>query len=116
MAKEVTNIETRATKPAEKIENLASCFQQLQAIQDEDNDRRAAGLYRAMFKNEFDINKLDWEYTDHILGYAEMGCEAAAEDYRNYLQYLRRINKEEYLAHKKMFDEAMNPKEEEDEV
>ena len=45
-----------------------------------------------------------------------MGCEAAAEDYRNYLQYLRRINKEEYLAHKKMFDEAMNPKEEEDEA
>ena len=116
MAKEVTNIETRATKLAEKIENFASCFQQLQAIQDKDNDRCAAGLYRAMFKNEFDINKLDWEYTDHILGYAEMGCEAAAEDYRNYLQYLRRIYKEEYLAHKKMFDEAMNPKEEEDEA
>ena len=106
MAKEVTNIETRATQLAKKIENLASCFQQLQAIQDEDNDRRAAGLYRAMFRNEFDINKLDWEYTDHILGYAQMGCEAAAEDYRNYLQYLKRINKEEYLAHKKMFDEA----------
>ena len=95
------------------IENLASCFQQLQTMQDEDNERRAAGLYRAMFRNEFAINKLDWEYTDHILGYAQMGYEAAAEDYRNYLQYLKRINKEEYLAHKKMFDEAMNPKEEE---
>ncbi len=84
-------------------------------MQDEDADSRAAGLYRAMFRHEFDINKLDWEYADHILGYAEMGSDIAVEDYKNYLQYLKCFNQEEYLAHKDMLDEAINSKEEEDE-
>ena len=44
MENEVLNIETRATQLAEKIENLASCFQQLQAMQDDDTERRGAGL------------------------------------------------------------------------
>ena len=115
MANEVVNIETRATQLADKIENLASCFQQLQAMQDDDNERRAAGLYRAMFRHETDTNKLDWDYADHILGYAEMGSDIALEDYKNYLQYLKCINKEEYLAHKEMLDSGLNPKEEEEE-
>lgn len=98
------------------IEDIASCFQQLQAMQDDDNERRAAGLYRAMFRHETDINKLDWNYADHILGYAEMGSDVAIEDYKNYLQYLKCISKEEYLAHKEMLDKRLNPKEMEDEV
>ena len=116
MGNEVVNIETRATQLADKIENLASCFQQLQAMQDDDNERRAAGLYRAMFRHETDINKLDWDYADHILGYAEMGSDIALEDYKNYLKYLKCINKEEYLAHKEMLNNGLNPKEEEEEV
>ena len=116
MENEVLNIETRATQLAEKIENLASCFQQLQTMQDDDNERRAAGLYRAMFRHETDINKLDWDYADHILGYAEMGSDIALEDYKNYLQYLKCINKEEYFAHKEMLNNGLNPKEEEEEV
>jgi len=72
-------------------------------------------LYRAMFRHKIDINNLDWEYADQILEYVGMGIENAVEDYKNYLQYLKCINKEEYLAHKQMLDEALNPKEEEDE-
>ena len=98
------------------IEDIASCFQQLQAMQDDDNERRAAGLYRAMFRHETDINKLDWNYADHILGYAEMGCDIAIEDYKNYLQYLKCISRDEYLSHKEMLDNGLNPKEKEDEV
>ena len=110
MANEVANRENRATQLAEKIEDFVSSVQQLQDMQDEDNDRRAAGLYRAMFRHETDINKLDWNYTDHILGYAEMGSDIALEDYKNYLQYLKCISEEEYLAHKQMLDENYEPK------
>ena len=97
------------------IEDIASCFQQLQAMQDDDNERRAAGLYRAMFRHETDINKLDWNYADHILEYAEMGSDVAIEDYKNYLQYLKCISKDEYLSHKEMLGKGLNPKEREDE-
>lgn len=74
------------------------------------NDQIAAGMYRAMFRHEMDINKLDYEYTDHILDCVYGGVEAAEEDYRNYLQYLKCFNKEEYLAHKEMLENALNPK------
>lgn len=73
------------------------------------NDKIAAGMYRAMFRHEMDINKLDYEYTDHILDWVYGGVEAAEEDYRNYLQYLKCFNKEEYLAHKEMLEKALNP-------
>lgn len=97
-------------------DNIADSIQHVYIHISEDLDRRAAGLYRAMFRHETDINKLDWNYADHILGYAEMGSDVAIEDYKNYLQYLKCISKEEYLSHKEMLDKGLNPKEREDEV
>ena len=96
--------------------NLVDSIKQLNILLSEDLDRLATGLYRAMFRHETNINKLDWDYADHILGYAEMGSDIAVEDYMNYIQYLKCISKEEYLAHKEMLDNGLNPKEEEDEV
>lgn len=58
-------------------------------MQDSANDYYSAGLYRAMFRNETDLNKLDYNYADHILGYAEFGCKNAIEDYRNYFLYVK---------------------------
>lgn len=96
----------------ELVESLGSLFE----MQNEDNDRKAAALYRAMFVNDKDINKLDFNYADHILGYAEFGCQNAVIDYKNYLNYLRTIVPEEYPSHLRMFEESMERRNEEDEV
>lgn len=96
--------------------NLVDSFQQVNALLGEDLDRRAAGLYRTMFLHEKDVNKLDYLYADHILSYVDTGINEAVEDYKNYLQYLKCFNTEEYLAHKQMLENEMNPKCEEDEV
>lgn len=84
-------------------------------MQEEDNDRKAVALYRAMFANEKDINSLDFNYADHILGYAEFGCQKAVIDYKNYLNYLRTIVPEEYPSHLRMFEESMERRNREDE-
>lgn len=97
------------------LDNLAEYIQQVNLLVGEDLDRRAAGLYRAMFRHEMDINKLDYHYADHILSYISMGNDEAVEDYKNYLLYLKCFNTEEYLAHKQMLEDKMNPKEEEHE-
>lgn len=90
------------------FEALADTLLGSNDILSEANDQCAAGMYRAMFRHEMDINKLDYEYTDHILDCVYGGVEAAEEDYRNYLQYLKCFNKEEYLAHKEMLENALN--------
>lgn len=97
------------------LDNIADYIQQLNAHVSEDLDRRAAGLYRAMFRHDTDINKLDFNYADHILSYVSTGIDEAVEDYKNYLQYLKCFNTEEYLAHKQMLEDGVNPKCEEDE-
>lgn len=74
----------------------------------EDLDRRAAGLYRAMFRHEMDVNKLDFHYADHIL-IMGAGINGAVEDYKNYLQYLKCFSMEEYLVHKRMLEEELKP-------
>ena len=96
------------------FEELVDSFKQLNAMFSEDLDHRSAGLYRAMFRHEMDVNKLDYIYADHILDYISSGIDEAVEDYKNYLQYLKCINPEEYLAHEKMFEEELNPKNEEE--
>ncbi len=98
------------------LESLVESFGQLFEMQNVDNDCKAAALYRAMFVNDKDINKLDFNYADHILGYVESGNKNAVIDYKNYLQYLEKIVPNEYQSHLQMFEEAMNKVIEEDEV
>lgn len=92
----------------DNFESLVENLRQLTIMQNEDNDLKAAELYRAMFRHDRDINKLDFNYADHILGYVSMGFEKAKEDYKNYLQYLKTIAPEEYPKHLKMFEEEIN--------
>ena len=40
----------------ENLKSLAEAMVQLNAMQNADNDQRAVELYRAMFRNDFDIN------------------------------------------------------------
>ena len=98
-----------------KMKSLAESLGQLFEMQNEDNDRKAAALYRAMFVNDKDVNKLDFNYADWLLQYAEFGCENAVVDYKNYLNYLRTIVPEEYPSHLRMFEDSMKRRNEEDE-
>ena len=95
------------------LKSLAEAISQLNAMQDADNDQRAVELYRAIFRNDVDINKLDFNYADHILGYVEFGVEKAEVDYRNYLRYLKMINPEAYLSHLNMFNKAIRSRDDE---
>lgn len=89
------------------LDSLAESIGQLYAMQNADNDQRAVELYRAMFHNDKDINKLDFNYADHILGYVESGCSNAEIDYKNYLNYLKAIVPSEYNEHLSMYEEAI---------
>ncbi len=91
----------------DNLESLAESIGQLYAMQNADNDQRAVELYRAMFRNDKDINKLDFNYADHILGYVEFGCSNAEIDYKNYLNYLKTIVPSEYNEHLSMYEEAI---------
>lgn len=93
--------------------SLVESFGQLMDLQNSDNDQRAVELYRAMFRNDKDINKLDYNYADHILGYVEFGCDNAEVDYRNYLNYLKTIVPDEYPSHLRMFNEAIHNRDDE---
>ena len=95
------------------LKSLAEAISQLNAMQDTDNDQRAVELYRAIFRNDVDINKLDFNYADHILGYVEFGVEKAEVDYRNYLRYLKMISPEAYLSHLDMFNKALRSRDDE---
>ncbi len=97
----------------DNLESLAESIGQLYAMQNSDNDQRAVELYRAMFRNDKDINKLDFNYADHILGYVESGCSNAAIDYRNYLNYLKVIEPSEYNEHLSMYEEAIRNRDDE---
>ena len=98
----------------ENFKSLAEAMVQLNAMQNADNDQRAVELYRAMFRNDFDINKLDFNYADSILGYVELGVEKAEIDYGNYLKYLKKISPEEYQSHLVMFEKALRNRDDED--
>lgn len=97
----------------DNLESLAESIGQLYAMQNSDNDQRAVELYRAMFRNDKDINKLDFNYADHILGYVESGCSNAEIDYRNYLNYLKVIEPSEYNEHLSMYEEAIRNRDDE---
>lgn len=99
---------------SENLDSLVESIGQLIEMNDAENDRFAAGLYRAMFRHETDLHELDYNYADHILGYAEMGCENAIEDYKNYLQYIKTIYPSEYPEYVKMLEKALNPEDEEE--
>jgi len=98
------------------FDSLVESIGQLMEMQDSANDYYSAGLYRAMFRNETDLNKLDYNNADHILGYAEFGCKNAIEDYRNYLLYVKKLYPSEYPEYAKMLENAIKQDEEEDEV
>jgi hypothetical protein len=95
------------------LKSLAEAIRQLNAMQDADNDQRAVELYRAIFRNDVDINKLDFNYADHILGYVQFGVEKAEVDYKNYLRYLKMISPEAYLSHLDMFNEVIRSRDDE---
>ena len=97
----------------DNLDSLVETISQLNAMQDADNDQRAVELYRAIFRNDVDINKLDFNYADHILGYVEFGVEKAEVDYRNYLRYLKMISPEAYLSHLDMFNKAIRCRDDE---
>lgn len=97
----------------DNLESLAESIGQLYAMQNSDNGQRAVELYRAMFRNDKDINKLDFNYADHILGYVESGCSNAEIDYRNYLNYLKAIEPSEYNEHLSMYEEAIRNRDDE---
>ena len=97
----------------DNLDSLIETISQLNAMQDADNDQRAVELYRAIFRNDVDINKLDFNYADHILGYVEFGVEKAEVDYRNYLRYLKMLVPEAYHSHKEMFEEAIRNRDDE---
>ncbi len=46
------------------FDSLVESIGQLMAMEEEDNDHKAAALYRAMFVNDKDINKLDFNYAN----------------------------------------------------
>ena len=94
---------------------LVESIGQLMVMEEEDNDRKAAGLYRAMFRHETDLDKLDHNYADHILSYASCGCKNAIEDYKNYLQYIKTLYPSEYPEYAEMLEDALKTDEEEDE-
>ena len=100
----------------DSFDSLVEALGPLLEMQEEDNDRKAVVLYRAMFVNDKDINKLDFNYADHILEYAEFGCENAIVDYNNYLNYLKTIVPKEYPSHLQMFQESMKRRNEEERV
>lgn len=95
------------------LESMAESIGQLYALQNADNDQRAVGLYRTMFRNDKDINKLDFNYADNILGYVEFGCSNAEIDYGNYLNYLKTIVPHEYSSHLSMYEEAIRNRDDE---
>lgn len=95
------------------LASLVDAIKQMNVLLSEDLDRRAAGLYRAMFRHEMDVNKLAFHYADHILDYVGAGIDGAVEDYKNYLQYLKCFSEEGYLVHKRMLEEELEPKFEE---
>lgn len=95
------------------LDSLAESIGQLYALQNADNDQRAVELYRAMFRNDKDINKLDFNYADHILVYVEFGCSNAEIDYKNYLNYLKAIEPSEYNEHLSMYEDAIRNRDDE---
>lgn len=46
------------------FDSLVESIGQLMAMEEEDNDHKVAALYRAMFVNDKDINKLDFNYAN----------------------------------------------------
>lgn len=96
------------------FDSLVESMGQLMAMEEEDNDRNAVGLYRAMFRHETDLNKLDYNYADHILSYASCGCNNAIEDYKNYLQYIKTLYPSVYPEYAKMLEDATKSDDEED--
>lgn len=98
----------------ENIDSLIDSICQLIELNNAENDRYAAGLYRAMFRNETDLDKIDLNYGDAVLGYASMGCQNAIEDYKNYLLYIKKLYPSVYPEYVKMFDDLTKPDEEDE--
>lgn len=67
----------------------------------------AAMLYRLMFRKEFNISILDY-YADKIIeDLSENKSEFAAEDYHNYLGYLRVVLPNEFYEHRKVLRDCI---------
>ena len=93
----------------DNLNSLIDSIGQLIEINNAENDRFAAGLYRAMFRNETDLYKIDRNYADHVLDYASMGYQNAIEDYKNYLLYIKKLYPSEYPEYAKLFDDLTKP-------
>ena len=94
--------------PKEFLESIAG-LNELMSLQQE---QAATMLYRLMFRHERNIHVLD-HYSDIVLeGVSGMGSEFAKEDYKNFLQYLSYVIPDEYVPHKRMYDEECRNTEE----
>jgi len=95
-------------------DQLVDAFSQLISMQESDLAEKSVGLYRAMFRHETDVNKLDFNYADWILDYVMFGHELAIEDYKNYLQYLKSFSRKEYVLHQQMLEEELTAEKQEE--
>ena len=100
----------------EKLDALAGSIGQMMAMQEEQAVRCAVELYRAMFRHEFDLDMLDRNYADAILGNVYSEESTAAEDYRNYLQYIKAVSPKAYPEYLKMYEHAIEKETEEEEA
>lgn len=87
--------------PKELIESFGA----LSEMGAQQGDIAAANLYRAMFRGERSLNKLDY-WGDGVLD-GIMWNESCKEDYLNYLRYLEAHDKEIAQRHRELYEETI---------
>ena len=97
------------------LDVLVESIGQLMEMQEAANEHFAAGLYRAMFRHESNLYQLDRDYADHILDGVYSGSKIAAEDYTNYLQYIKTICPKAYPEYLNLYEDATKQEIEEEE-
>ena len=93
------------------MEDLLNSFKELVEQCDMANDQYAAGLYRAMFRHETDLQKLDWKFADRILDGVYMGNKNSIEDYKNYILYVESFSPRNAQFYKDTLDEIIKKEE-----
>ena len=89
------------------MKNLVDSVRELIEHCDIANDQYAVGLYRAMFRHETDLNKLDWNFADRILDGVNMGNKNAIEDYKNYIRYVESFSPENAKYYKDSLEQII---------
>ena len=88
-------------------EDFVKSVEEMDEMCDQQENIAAVMLYRLMFRHECNLSILDY-YADKILEALSSGdSEFAAEDYRYYLEYLKRVIPTEYGSYRRMFEEYL---------